>query len=135
MTEPIFKAEITVSKVDEGLGIVFGWGMVTNTNGQPYYDLDNQHVPDNVMMKSTSDYMVTARTSNDKHTPSDIGQVIHGFPLTKEVAASMGIHSNINGWMVGVKPSPEILAKFVSGEYTGFSIEGGGTVTDDEEVN
>ncbi len=64
------------------------------------------------------------------NTENDIGTVIHSFPVTKEIAESMGIESNISGWMVGVKPTTEILQKFLSGEYTGFSIEGEGIMED-----
>lgn len=123
-TDKVFKASCEVTGVDESLGIVFGWGMITKINGEDYFDLDEQHVTNQFMLKATSSFMEESRISNDMHTESDIGVVVHSFPLTDEVAKSMGIFSNINGWMVGVKPSEDILAKFVSGEYTGFSIEG-----------
>jgi len=129
----VFKAEVTVTEVDQSLGIVFGWGMVTDINNEPYYDLDNQHIPSDLMVKSTSAFMETSRISNDSHTPVDIGMVVHSFPLSSEIAKSMGITSNISGWMVGVKPDVATLAKFVSGEYKGFSIEGSGALVDDEE--
>lgn len=132
--EEMFKADVEVTEVNESLGIVFGWGMITDVNDQPYYDLDNQHINSDLMVKATSDFMVSDRVSNDSHTTSDIGVVVHSFPLSKEIANSMGIFSNISGWMVGVKPTADILAKFVSGEYTGFSIEGSGTLKDEEEA-
>jgi len=133
--DKLFKAECTVTDVNETLGIVFGWGMVTDINNEPYYDLDNQHIPADLMVKATSSFMESARISNDSHTPVDIGVVVHSFPLSSEIAKSMGITSSINGWMVGVKPEPDILAKFASGEYKGFSIEGSGKLEDDEEVS
>jgi len=130
----VFKAEVTVTDVDQSLGIVFGWGMVTDINNEPYYDLDNQHIPSDLMVKSTSAFMENSRVSNDSHTSVDVGVVVHSFPLSSEIAKSMGITSNISGWMVGVKPDTDTLAKFVSGEYKGFSIEGSGALIDDEEV-
>ena len=129
----VFKADISVTDVNESLGIVFGWGMITDVNNEPYYDTDNLHINSNLMVKATSGFMEKSRTSNDSHTDSDIGVVIHSFPLSKEIATSMGVTSNINGWMVGVKPNKDILQKFVSGEYTGFSIEGEGIIKDEEE--
>lgn len=126
----IFKADIAVTGVNESLGIVFGWGMVTDIDNEPYFDDDNQHINSSVMIKATSDFMENSRTSNDSHTENDIGTVLHSFPVTKEIAESMGIESNISGWMVGVKPTAEILQKFLSGEYTGFSIEGEGIMED-----
>jgi len=129
----IFKADCSVTGVDSELGIVFGWGMITDINGEPYYDLDNQHIPDDLMVKATSGFMEKSRVSNDSHTSSDIGIVVHSFPLTKEIAQAMGVSSVLSGWMVGVKPDEANLAKFVSGEYKGFSIEGMGKLEDEEE--
>lgn len=129
----VFKAECTVTDVNESLGIVFGWGMITKVNGEDYYDTDNQHMTEGAMLKATSSFMEDSRISNDMHTPVDIGLVVHSFPLTDEIAKSMGIFSNINGWMVGVKPDKDTLAKFASGEYTGFSVEGSGNFEDEEE--
>ncbi len=122
----MFKSDISVTNVDDELGLVFGWGMITGLNGEDYYDTDNQHISSDMMLKATTGFMQSERVSNDSHTTSDIGQVIHSFPLSKEIAESMGVVSKINGWMVAVKPSAEILEKFKSGEYTGFSVEGKG---------
>ncbi len=133
MSNKLFKADVSVTDVDESLGIVFGWGMITDINNEPYYDQDNQHTPSNIMVKATSGFMENSRVSNDSHSEKDIGIVVHSFPLSNDIAKSMGVQSNINGWMVGVKPEPDILAKFVSGEYKGFSIEGSGKVSDDKE--
>ena len=124
MADKIFKADFSVTDVNDELGLVFGWGMITGLNGEDYYDTDNQHISSDMMLKSTTGFMQSLRISNDSHTESDIGQVIHSFPLSKEIADSMGITSNINGWMVAVNPTPEIIGKFKSGEYKGFSIEG-----------
>lgn len=128
------RSDVIVKSVDESLGIVFGWGMITDVNGAPYYDTDNLQISSELMVKATSLFMEDEeRLSNDSHSPEDIGKVVHGFPLSKEIAESMGVRSNVHGWMVGVKPTKEILAKFVSGEYTGFSIEGMGEIVDEEE--
>jgi len=128
----MFKADIAVTNVDKALGIVFGWGMITKINGEPYFDEDNQHINTSIMVKATSNFMEKSRDVNDSHTEGNVGTVIHSFPISREIAESMGIQSDISGWMVGVKPSPEILEKFITGEYTGFSIEGEGIMEDME---
>jgi len=58
--------------------------------------------------------------------------VVFLFPLTSELAKAFEIKTERTGVMVGIKPSPEVLAKFESGEYTGFSI--GGERLDEEVV-
>jgi hypothetical protein len=54
--------------------------------------------------------------------------------MTDEIADSLNIAVEKTGALVAMKPdNPETLAKFVSGEYTGFSI--GGTNAVFEEVD
>lgn len=117
--------DFEVVKVDSKLGIVFGWGMVTKVRDEDYYDTDNQHAPCAEMLKATTVFMKGERLNNAEHSAKDEGRVIHSFPLTPDIAKSMGIQTEIFGWMVGVQPEPAALKKFESGEYTGFSIEGG----------
>lgn len=123
-------------KVQEELGIVFGFGMICKEvkDGmvKEYYDMDNQIVPEDVMTKSVSEYMEGGRINNNGHTPNDVGIVVHSFPLTEDIAKSLGIQSNYYGWLVGVKPDADTLAKFKSGDYRGFSIEGSAVLIDEE---
>lgn len=129
--------EFKIWKVNEELGIVFGFGMickeVKDNVAKEYYDTDNQHVPEDVMVKAVSKYMEGARINNNGHTANDVGIVVHSFPLTEDIAKTLGITSNYYGWLVGVKPDADTLVKFKSGEYTGFSIEGSAALIDDKE--
>ena len=113
-----------IAKVDESLGLVFGWGIVCKRNGEDYYDTQGDHIPEESMLEAVTDFAKTAQTAGDMHIFED-GTVTHEFPMTEEIAVSLGLSTNGNtGWLVGVSPSPEVLAKFVSGERTGFSIGG-----------
>ena len=117
------KAE--VFKVDEALGLVFGWGIICTEKGEDYFDTQGDHIPEDVMVTSTSDFMENARIAKDMHQGDQHGTIVHSFPLTKEIASAMGIETEKTGWMVAMKPSAEILAKYADGTYTGFSIGGG----------
>lgn len=130
-----------VFKVDDALGIVFGFGLICSKveNGQvvKFYDSDNQYISEQTMLKATAEFMESERINNNDHTPgdtADVGVVVFSFPLTQDIAKSMGIQSDFYGWMVGVKPDAETLTKFQTGEYTGFSIEGGCTYVDEQEL-
>lgn len=112
-----------IAKVDEGLGLVFGWGIVCKQNGQEYFDRQGDHIPEDAMLEAVTDFAMSARIAGDMHKTED-GVVVHSFPLTEEIAKSLGIACATSGWLVAVKPSPEVLKKFQSGEYTGFSIGG-----------
>jgi len=124
-------AKYAVAKVDEKLGLVFGWAITSTEKGEPVFDLQGDHIPDDVMLKAVSDFMEQSRDARDMHTGDTIGTVVHSMPLTAEIAEAFGILTDTTGWMVAMRPSPEVLKQFASGERTGFSI--GGQVLESEE--
>ncbi len=128
-TEFRFSSEI--SKVDERLGLVFGWGIVCQETPDQgaYVDLQKDHIPQAGMLKAATDFQLNSRMTDDMHNGAEDGEVVFSFPLTDDIADAFGITCEKRGWMVAIKPSPVVLAKFVSGEYTGFSI-GGNRVKD-----
>lgn len=114
-------------------GVVFGWAIVCKQDGQDYYDLQRDprtgapkpdHIPEPAMLDAACDFAKDARPGNDMHAGPEQGQYLFLFPMTTEIAKAMGIVTKTTGLMVGYKPPPHILAKYASGEYTGFSIEG-----------
>lgn len=126
-----FCTRAKVLKVDESLGLVFGWGIIENINGEPYFDTQGDHIPGDTIIKAATDFMLNSRATTDMHMEDDGGDVVFAFPLTAEVAKAYGIETQTTGLLVASKPAPEVLAKFKDGTYTGFSI-GGHRV--DEEV-
>jgi hypothetical protein len=112
-----------IAKVDEELGLVFGWGIVCKIDGEEYYDVQGDHIPEDSMLEAVTDFARTDRTAGDMHVFKD-GVVLHEFPLTDEIAKAFGITTARTGWMVAVEPSPEVLQKFKDKTYTGFSIGG-----------
>jgi hypothetical protein len=126
------KRDPRICKIDEGLGMVFGYAIICKVNGEPYYDLNidkdgsrvPEHIPEGAMLKATADFMQSARAGNEMHRGPDLGQYVFAFPLTTDIAKSMGISTTVTGLMVGFKAPPDVLAKFKSGVYKGFSIEG-----------
>lgn len=125
-----------VLKVDDQLGLVFGFAIVSTEGGEPYFDLQGDHIPDDAMLKAAADFMVRSRIATDMHdwqddVPVADGSVVFAFPLTAEVAKALDIDTPRTGLLVALKPSPAVLEKFRSGEYTGFSI-GGARIADEE---
>jgi hypothetical protein len=126
-----------VLKVDEGLGLVFGWAVVCTEKGEDYFDLnvdrDGPHkgkripenIPEDEMLKMALDFSEnTDCPGNEMHDGPNIGKHVFLFPLTADIAKALNIVTEKTGLLIAYKPSPEVLAKFKSGEYTGFSIEG-----------
>lgn len=125
------KAE--VAKVNDELGLVMGWAIVCKVNGEPYFDVQDDHIPEDAMLKAAADFMLHSRVAKEMHRGDQIGDIVFAFPLTEDVAKAMDITTQKTGLMVAMRPSdPAVLAKFKSGEYTGFSI--GGQRVRDEDV-
>ncbi len=127
------KTIVRVAKVDDELGIVFGWAIVSKVDGEDYWDTQEDHIPEESMLRSSARYMAKSRIAGNMHrymgntaeSVEPIGTVVFAFPLTTEIAKMMGIRCRLSGLMIGMKVArPDILAKFKSGEYTGFSIGG-----------
>ena len=122
-----------VAKVDESLGLVFGWAIVCTENGQPYVDTQGDYIPDEAMLKAATKFAKGARTGGDMHRMED-GTVRHLFPLTAEIAKAFGISTDKTGLMIAMEPdSQDTLDMFKRGERTGFSI--GGRRIKDTEVS
>lgn len=127
---------IKVEALDKPLGLVFGFGIVSKVNGEDYYDLNvdryedgtvervPEHIPEDAMLKAAFDWAKGERPGNDMHKGPEKGMYPFIFPLTTEIAKSLGITTEKTGMLVGFHPPADIFAKYASGEYTGFSIEG-----------
>ncbi len=129
-----YHTAVKVLKVDEGHGLVFGYAIVCKKDGADYFDLQDDHIPEDAMLDASVDYMIKYRTAKEMHVGGDLpGSIVFAFPLTTDIAKAFKIETNTTGLMIAMKPDdPAVLAKFKSGEYTGFSM--GGTRVTDEHV-
>lgn len=122
-----FELSAKVSKVDDSLGIVFGWAIVCTEKGAPYVDLQDDNISEASMLKAAAKFAAGARVAKEMHAGGPVGTILFVYPLTAEIAKAHGIQTERTGMLIGMQPdSPEVLAKFKSGEYTGFSIGGTG---------
>lgn len=129
-------AKFRLAKVDEELGIVWGWAIICSIDGEPYYDLNidregphkGQRVPENIpnvpMTKGALSFALSHRPGNEMHKGPDVGVFPFIMPITHEIAKAAGMTTRIEGLLVGYMPPADVLAKFKTGDYSGFSIEG-----------
>lgn len=134
-----FETTAEVLKIDEELGIVFGWGIVCTEKGEPYFDMQGDHITEDAMMKATSDFMYAVRTAGEMHARDDNGDaihkgvIVHSMPLTMELVKAFGIKIEKTGWFIGMKPDKDMLEKFKDGTYKGFSIGGSRGIDEDAD--
>jgi hypothetical protein len=119
-----FKGKAQVLKVDSNLGLVFGFAIVSTLDGEPYFDKQGDHIPEDAMLKAATDFMEHSRIAKEMHAGDQQGSVVFAFPLTADIAKSLGIVTKQTGLLIAMKPSAEVLTKFQDGTYTGFSIGG-----------
>ncbi len=133
LREP-FDIRAEVLKVDGTLGLVMGFGIICTKGGEPYFDLQDDHVPDEAMLEAALDFMENSRVVKEMHEGEQSGHIVFAFPLTAEIAKAFGIATLTTGLMIAMKPdSKDMLEKYQLGELTGFSI--GGRRIEDEEVD
>ena len=128
-----FEIRAEVAKVDTSLGLVMGWAIICKEDGVPYFDTQEDHVPESSMMEAAADFAKSGAMACEQHTREDAGTYLFMWPMTTDVAKAFGIETKKTGLMVALKPDAEMLAKYESGELTGFSI--GGTRVTDETVD
>lgn len=123
--------EVPVAKVSDELGIVFGWAIISKINGAEYFDTQGHFVPETVMLKASADYMQNGAIAKEMHVGGEKGRVVFAFPMTEDIAKSMGVSADFTGLMIGMKPdNAAMLKKFKDGTYSGFSIGGSGELVD-----
>ena len=128
-----FELRAEVLKVDDRLGLVMGFAVVCTEDGEPYFDLQGDHVPDDSMLKAALDFMENSQVAKEMHTGEQAGTVVFAWPMTEDIAKAFGILTRKTGLMIAMKPGDKaMLEKFQLGELTGFSI--GGQRLEDEEV-
>ena len=122
MSDKIYSAEVT--KVNTDLGLVFGYAIVSKIADEDYFDLHGDHIPEDVMLEAAHDFMKGDRTALEMHGGESVGKIVFAYPMTSDIAKSLGITVEKTGLIIGMEPNAAVLKKFDSGEYTGFSIGG-----------
>lgn len=125
MNEKNFLGRGEITKVDTDRGLVFGWAMVSKIDGEEYFDKQGDHIPMDVLIDATVDFMTDSRANDTMHNEQASGEIIFAMPWDAEIAKGFGMSDPpVEGLMIAARPSPEDLEKFDSGEFTGFSIGG-----------
>ncbi len=127
-----FELRADVVKVDDALGLVMGFVIVCKEDGEDYFDIQGDHIPEDAMLRAALEFMENSQVAKEMHEGERAGTVVFAFPLTTDVAKAFGILTHKTGLMIAMRPDADMLKRFQLGELTGFSI--GGTRVEDEEV-
>lgn len=118
------QSDLTLVKVDDELGVVFGFAIVSTIDGVPYYDKQGDHIDDASLTKAALEFCDAGTAAKVMHQGYAVGTVPFVFPLTAEICKALNITSVTNGLLVGLKPDAVTLALIKDGTYPAFSIGG-----------
>jgi len=114
-----------IIKIDEDQRIIYGWASVTTYNGELVVDLQGDVIKTDTLHKSINEFMKGVRVGKLNHSGEQVGQIVHSFPMSKEICAALGIQSDKEGWITGYHVTDDALwDKVKSGDYAEFSIGG-----------
>lgn len=127
-------SDFEIIRKDDSQRMVYGWANQITKSGESVQDLQGDIIEPEELVKFTTEYMKTARVSKLMHRGGQIGQVVHSFPLTYEIAKSLGLTTDTEGWLVGVYiANDDVWQAVQDGKLTSFSIGGTGTRIDAED--
>ncbi len=114
-----------ILKLDSERRIAWGWASVSTMQGQPVVDLQGDIIPLAEMEKMADRFMASARTAKAMHAGESIGEVLHSFPVTNELAKAFGMSTDREGWIIGMRINDnETWNAMKRGDFKGFSIGG-----------
>ncbi len=126
-------------KVDDELGVVFGYAIVCRERNEAgewedHYDTQGHHIPEAEMLKASVEFAqqqaLTKRASKDMHEGDDIQEVVQMIAVTEELAKALDWDIKKTGLVICLKPTAEVLKMYKNGDRTGFSMGGSGNLTE-----
>lgn len=119
-----FQAQLL--KAEKRHNLLFGPSIVSTIDGEDYFDTQDHHVSDEVMLEAAIEFAKSDRTAKVMHKGDEVGTVLFMLPLTQDIAKANGIETAISGLFIGMEVDDRTMARVDSGELTGFSISGEG---------
>lgn len=127
-----FTLTAKVAKLDESIGVVFGYAVASTIDGGASDHVDLQGdavVGGDELIKVALGFAEAGARSDVMHNEVKDGWVPFVMPLSAETKKAFGLSGDVEGIAIGMKPSAETFKRFVSGELAAFSIGGVGERT------
>ncbi len=119
------ETSIKILKIDEDQRIIYGWASVTTYKGELVVDLQGDVIKTETLHKAFNEFMKGVRVGKINHSGEQVGQIVHSFPMSKDICEALEIQSDKEGVISGFYVTDDDLwEKVKSGEYAEFSIGG-----------
>lgn len=118
-----FKADIL--KMDSEERLVYGWAYVSTVGGEVSLDHSGEFIRPHELVKAATNFMLDVRVAKAMHSGPQVGEIVHSLPITKEIASSLGLQTDREGWIICVKVHDDTVWDLVkTGRLSAFSIGG-----------
>ena len=118
-----YKSE--VFKVVEDQRLVYGWACVSTVNAQISLDHSGEYIKPEEIVKASTNFMLDARVAKEMHSGPQVGEIVHSLPITKEIASSLGLSTDKEGWVICIKVQDDkVWEQVKTGKLSAFSIGG-----------
>lgn len=124
-----FTITCKVAKLDDTMGVVFGYALASTVDGgkTPHVDLqDDAILGGDELIKVALGFVEAGAASDVMHDENPDGFVPFVMPLTEDTKKAFKLTGDVDGIAIGMKPSAETFKRFQSGELGAFSIGGTG---------
>lgn len=113
---------------DDEQRIAYGWASVWEFNGREVTDLQDDRLDVPTMVDAFQAFMENTRDAKVLHAGREVGQVVYGFPLTREIADAMGLKTKRYGTIIGMRvDDDDAWSDVKAGRLRMFSVGGTGT--------
>lgn len=114
-----------VIKVDHEQRLIFGWASVTKVDDEYVVDRQGDWMRTETLHKAVNNFMKSVRVGKLMHQGERVGDIIHSFPVSKDIMDALGFQTNKEGWIVGYYVENDAAWDDVrSGKYAELSIGG-----------
>lgn len=118
----------------EELGVTFGWAIICkDENGEDYFDLHGDHIPEESMLKAALEFALSPRLGKVMHAGKQVGTHAFIMPITTDMVEANKWASKQTGLLIGWHVEDDATRKMIKdGKLAGFSI--GGAYGETEEL-
>lgn len=110
---------------DEEKRLVFGWASISEQDGKPYFDSEDESIESQDLEDCAYDYMKKSRVASINHYGMKIGTVVESMVFTKAKQEALGVDLGKIGWFIGMHIEDDDVWDLVkSGHVKSFSIGG-----------
>lgn len=116
-----------ITKVNEELGVIYGWASVTTKGGELVVDSQGEAIETIEIVKAAHKFVCDARVAKVMHQGGEVGEIVESLVFSEDIQKALGIELGLEGWFIGMRvPNDDLRKQVRDGDLPMFSIGGEG---------